>query len=59
VNYLDGFKIREIPCRVKAEHLLCRVNGYSETDQIVHWVWLVVEGADDLDVFKAHRLVYH
>ena len=23
----------KIPCRVKMEHLLCRVDGYSETDR--------------------------
>ena len=33
VNYLDRFKIRQIPCRVDAEHLLCRVNSDSETDR--------------------------
>ena len=35
VNFLDHVKIREIPCKANAEHLctiLCRVNGYSETD---------------------------
>jgi hypothetical protein len=27
MNCLHCFKIREIPCRVKAAPLLCRVNG--------------------------------
>ena len=31
VNHLDCFKIREIPCRVNEEPLLCRVQCYSET----------------------------
>jgi len=41
VNYLDSSKTREIPCREKAEPLICRENGYSETVQIIHFVRLV------------------
>jgi len=33
VDHADSFRIRGIPCRVKAEPLLCRVNGDSETDR--------------------------
>ena len=31
VNYLDRFKIREIPCRLKSKISVCRVNHHSET----------------------------
>ena len=42
VNCLDCFTIRETPCKEKAEPFLCRVNGQSETVQILHFVWLVL-----------------
>ena len=56
VNYLDRFKIRIIPCRVKAEPLLYKLIGYLETLQIVYLVWLVVgiSGEEDPLDFPTH-----
>ena len=47
VNYLGCFKIRKIPCRVKATPFLCTVNGCSETVQIVRCVRLVDDAGQE------------
>ena len=58
VNYSDSFKIREIPCRVKAEPLLFRVNRCSETVETVHFMcseagscWRLIDSC--ITLFKA------